>query len=377
MAEVALLKCEDYNPGRIREILERGLGLLGGIGSIIKPGDKVLIKPNMLSAKDPDKHITTHPAIVEAVGRMVLDQGGRPVVGDSPALGRFSRVAEKTGVKSACLALGIETAELKHPRKVDTPESSVFKHLEIASQALDADVVINLGKVKTHSLMLLTLGVKNLFGTIVAQRKGEWHLAIGLDRDSFAALLLDIYLTLRPALTILDGVYGMEGRGPTNGQIRPLGFLGLSRDAVSLDMTVCRLLGARLDHFPLYRAALDRKLISPGAAGIEVLGDAWSEMTIKDFKLPDLETPPGGSNPVSRFISRQLVSRPVHRPENCIMCGQCEKICPADALAKRGEQMVFDYNACIRCYCCQEICPQDAIGFRKGWLAGLLSLIGR
>ena len=373
MSKAVLVQCREYRIDLIDKAVRRAVDLAGGMTSVVKPGDRVLIKPNMLSAKEPDRHVTTHPAVVGAVARLVLEAGGKPVIGDSPALDRFGKVADKTGIQGVGQALGLEVLELRSPTPSPPHPASIFKNLELASLVLKSDVVLNVGKVKTHSLMLLTLAVKNLFGTVVAQRKGEWHLAVGIDREAFASLLLDIYMAVRPAMNILDGVYGMEGRGPSNGQVRPLGFIGCSRDALALDLTVCRLLGVPLEHFPLYRAALKRGLISSDQAEIEFLGDSWSEFDVKNFKLPELEASPGGSGALGRFLARRLVSKPVHLAEACLLCGQCSRICPAGALSQSGRRLIFDYDRCIRCYCCQEICPQNAIGFRKGFQIGRAS----
>jgi uncharacterized protein (DUF362 family) len=158
----------------------------------------VLLKPNLLSAHPPERRITTDPEVVRTVARMVLEAGGSPFIGDSPGLDPFKRLASKTGMDEIAQQLGIEIVELSRPTPVSLRSDAVFKKLEIAYQALNADVVINLPKLKTHSQMLLTLGVKNLFGTIVAQRKVEWHHMAGVDRDTFGSLHLDIYLAIKP-----------------------------------------------------------------------------------------------------------------------------------------------------------------------------------
>jgi uncharacterized protein (DUF362 family) len=195
MTTVSLVRCDTYESGTFEAAVHKAVDLTGGISRFVKPGDRVLIKPNLLSAKTPEKRVTTDPAMVRAVARMVLEAGGKPVIGDSPALEPFRRVAKKCGMADVAEELGVELAALTSPRPVSLPQGTAFRQLEIASLALDADVVINLPKLKTHCQMLLTLGVKNLFGAVVAQRKAEWHHMAGVDRDTFASLLLDIYLT--------------------------------------------------------------------------------------------------------------------------------------------------------------------------------------
>jgi Pyruvate/2-oxoacid:ferredoxin oxidoreductase delta subunit len=238
--------------------------------------------------------------------------------------------------------------------------------------------VVNIPKLKTHAQMLMTLGVKNLFGTVVSQRKAEWHAMIGVDRDAFASLLLDIYHTVAPVLTILDGVWGMEGRGPANGQPKFCGLIAASAEALALDMKICQVLGVPLKRFPLYRAAVARNDIPLDLAGIETIGDDLKQPAISDFKLPKLEAlsvlPPFLTNLAGRY----LVSKPYQRPGDCIACRKCTDICASKAIVlNEKRRLIFDYDRCIRCYCCQEVCPQDAIDFRPGPVVRILNLLGR
>jgi ferredoxin len=260
---------------------------------------------------------------------------------------------------------------------VPTPAGSLFKRLEIARRALEVDAVINLPKLKTHTQMLLTLGVKNLFGTIVAQRKAEWHFMTGLDRDTFASLHLDIYLTVKPCLTLLDGVWGMDGHGPSNGRPRPLRMIAAAEDAVALDVGICHILGVPLQTFPLYRTARSRAIGETEISRMEFRGEPIEGLRVRDFRVPALDSlgflPGGLTGPAGRY----LVSRPVHEAGRCLGCGQCREICPAGAIVLSGKRIDFDYKRCIRCYCCQEICPEDAIAFKKGWIVRVLNRLQR
>ena len=377
MSTVSLVHCETYESQVLGAAVRRAVDLLGGISSFVKPGDRVLLKPNLLSAHSPDKRVTTDPEVVRAVARQVMEAGGKPFIGDSPALGSFRRVAGKTGMAEVAGQLGIELVELGQPIPVSPPEGSTFRQLEISSHALKADLVINLPKLKTHSQMLLTLGVKNMFGTIVSQRKAEWHYMAGVDRDTFASLLLDICFTVRPALTIMDGVWGMEGHGPANGMPRRLNLIAAAADVVALDVGLCRVLGVPLRVFPLYRVARARGIGETDIQKIIFKGDAPQSFAIRNFQIPSLDSLgllPGMFN---RFTKNFLVSKPVQGGNPCIGCGQCAQICPAEAVQPEDKKITFDYDRCIRCYCCQEICPEDVIHFHKGLLVRLLNRIDR
>ena len=374
MASVAMTACPDYQNPALEQAVGRAVDLCGGMVSFVKPGQRVLLKPNLLGAYALERRVTTDPAVVLAVGRLVAEAGGRIIIGDSPAIDGFRRTAAKSGMDRVAAELGAELVELGDPQEVQTPQGCLYRRLELARQAVEADVIINLPKLKTHCMMLLTLGVKNLFGTIVAQRKGEWHYAIGQDRDTFAGLLLDIHATLAPALTILDGVWAMEGKGPGNGDPRHVGLIAASTDALALDLHIAGLLGAPGDLFPLGRAALSRGLIRDHHHS-EIVGDVIPP--VKDFVLPELGGVAMVPEPINRFLQRRAAPKPLQNPDLCQACGKCAEICPAGCITLDGRKASFDHNACIRCYCCQEVCPADAIYFKQGLLARVLERLGR
>jgi len=377
LATVALVRCESYESRQLENGLRKVLDPLGGIARFVRPGDTVLLKPNLLSARSPEKRVTTDPDLVRTVAVMVKEAGGSPFIGDSPGIEPFKRVIAKTGMEEVARDLGIELVELSQPRKVTVAEGSLFRNLEIASQALDADVVINLPKLKTHTQMLMTLGVKNLFGTVVAQRKTEWHYMTGLNRDTFASLLLAVYQAVKPALTLLDGVWGMEGNGPGNGTPCRLNLLAAARDAVALDTTICRLLGIPLDSYPLYRVAVAEGIGETDTERIEVVGDPPESFAFPLFQVPKLDSLRILPGFLDGFSRRYLVSKPVQDAGICAGCEECVQACPAEAIVLEARHLHFDYDACIRCYCCQEICPQDAIGFKKGLLLKIMNRFNR
>jgi len=377
LSTVSLAHCQSYASDILDIAVQRALEPLGGINNFVKPGDQVLLKPNLLSARPPERRITTDPQMVMSVARTVLEAGGEPFIGDSPSLEPFNRVAVKTGMAEIARQLQIKLVPFRQPIQVSTPEGSLFRKLEIAPEAMTADVVINLPKLKTHSQMLLTLGVKNLFGTVVAQRKAEWHYMVGVDRDTFASLLLDIYLTVKPSLTILDGIWGMEGHGPANGRPRHLKLIAAGVDAVALDVGICHLLGVPLRAFPLYRAARSRGIGETDLNKITFKGEAHQVFPVEHFEVPSLDSLGVLPRMFEGVTRRFLVSKPILNEKACEGCGECAQLCPAEAMQLEAKKIHFDYERCIRCYCCQEICAKDAIHFQKGLLVRLLSRFNR
>jgi uncharacterized protein (DUF362 family)/Pyruvate/2-oxoacid:ferredoxin oxidoreductase delta subunit len=369
---VALIKCPDYSSPKLEMAVREAVDLCGGLEDLVRPGDKVLIKPNLLGAHEVEKRVTTDPSVVRAVARMVLDLRGRPFISDSPALTTFSRAAAKTGITQVAKELGIEAKAFSEPSNVTPPEPRVHSNLEIAREALEADAVINLPKLKTHSQMLLTLGVKNIFGTVLGKRKAEWHFVAGADRLAFASMMLDVYRSVAPGLTIMDGVWGMEGHGPSNGQPKHIGLMAASRDALALDMAVCELLGVPLQRFPLAMAAEERGLMP---ASMEIVGADSKDLAVPDYQVPELGGLSFLPGPMAGMMRRRLVSKPVQQGQ-CSGCGECVEICPAGAVITKKAGVRFDYDLCIRCYCCQEVCPSDAIGFKQGLMLRMLGHMG-
>lgn len=378
-AKVLLLRLENYDRKGIEDGVKTVFDHFGGVERFIKPGNRVLLKVNLVAGHHPERRVTTDPSVVRAVAGVVLQAGGYPFIADSPGIDGFSGAARKAGFAAVAEALGIPCVELMDPVPLPQSEGSSFQKIEVARAVLDSDVVINLPKMKTHGQMMLTLGVKNLFGCVVAQRKAEWHYSVGLKRELFASLLLDIWNGVRPALTILDGIVGMDGHGPTNGKPYAFGVLGGAEDALAMDFRLCRMMGIPLEDYPLWQAAKLRYLPQCAPDEEDLAGDfslshVWENLDIP--KLDSLRLLP--SIPFfGKTLEQALTSRPIHRPERCIGCGKCVAMCKAGAVVLHDRRLTFDYKKCIRCYCCHEMCPTSAIAFRDGLIRKFTKFFGK
>lgn len=351
MSRVYISRAE-YSYGTVRQTI---FGMMDSIGGdLIRDSSRVVVKPNLLAPASPDEALLTHPMVVKAAVEYVLQKGGVVQVSDSPAMGGFEKILEASGIKEALAGLDVEMSEFKTTATVDIGEP--FNSIEIAEAVINADIVINLPKLKTHSQMLLTLGVKNLFGCIVGLRKPEWHFRTGVDREMFARLLVKIFLAIKPSFTIIDGITAMEGEGPgKSGTPRELGVLMGSSDAISLDIAVCRMLGVEPGKLLTNRVA--------GETGFpeEEVMLIGSPPEINDFRLPEITPLIFGPKPLHALMRKHLVQRPVADDKTCRLCGECWKYCPADAIDGEGRRLRFDYEKCIRCYCCIEVCPHAAL----------------
>ena len=375
-AQVAIIKSRSYNNDHVYKDIKRSVDLLGGINRFVKKGDKVLLKPNLLSAKPPEAGITTHPAVIKAVAKLVMDAGGTPFIGDSPG-GRainFEKVAAATGMKQAADELGIKLVEFRNPVEMSATNGGIFKKLNVAKEAVDADVIISLPKLKTHVQMFLTLGVKNMFGCIIGLQKAQWHFKAGVDRKYFAAMLLELYSLLKPSLTIVDGIVAMEGDGPGSaGKLRNLGLVFAGQDAVALDTVICNALGVRNEELPILVAAKEKGIGITEMEKIDVLGERLEDVSIHDFIRPKMIDVMFGPSMLKKFFMNNITSKPVEDKKMCTLCSKCIEACPTDIISIKGKRLNFDYDKCIRCFCCLEVCPEGAMQVKQGPLLKLFS----
>jgi ferredoxin len=281
------------------------------------------------------------------------------------------RAAEKAGIRKVAEETNCPLVELDRPVLPEERQGKYFKQLEIDRTARDADVVINLPKWKTHGMMVLTLGVKNMFGCVSGPRKALWHLKAGEDRKLFARMLVDVCQVVRPSLTVLDGVVGMEGNGPGSGTPVHLGLIMASRDAFNLDQVVCDLLRISRKSLPTNQVAMEEGITGDGP---EVVGVPVDQVKIHRFELPPLCGLTWGLPLLMRVgLKSALTSKPILNEALCVGCDRCVEICPPKALSSEGKRLAFDYGKCIRCFCCQEVCPEGAISIKPGWALKLAS----
>jgi len=316
---------------------------------------KVLLKPNLLIGKSPEKAVTTHPAVVQAMGELLRDRGCRVYVGDSPGYESVEKALKSCGIMAVMERIGLSVASFDNRIIKENDGVSPYRSFVLAEDPGSFDVIINLPKFKSHTMMGLTLGVKNTFGFIPGKEKARWHLRAGKDRLLFAAVLIDIHNMVKPSLTFLDGIVGMDGEGPSSGRARPFGLVAMGRDAYALDREVEGLVGLKA-LLPVSKVAHKHGLVGDyerrdfGTPAIK--GFAMARVTDTDWALPDF---------AKKILKSIFVKKPKLRKELCKGCGLCVEVCPASAVALLEGLVRFDYRACIRCYCCQEMCPQGSI----------------
>jgi uncharacterized protein (DUF362 family)/NAD-dependent dihydropyrimidine dehydrogenase PreA subunit len=378
-AKVVLKYCPDYTAD-VELRLREGLAELGGMSAFVKPGQKVLLKVNLLMKKRPEEAVTTHPSVVEAVVRLVQEVGGIPIIGDSPGgpytVSALQAIYARSGLREVAERTGAILNEDVGQTTIQYPEGKIAKSLTVTNCVLDADVVIPLSKLKTHGMMTFTGAVKILFGVIPGLLKAEYHLKMFKVHD-FADLLVDIATWVRPTLSIMDGVVGMEGDGPSAGNPRNIGALILSTDPFALDVVAADLIGLKLEKVPTIMAARVRGLTSR-LDELQLKGDSRSLWRIKGFVIPKavstnfLDMFPLPQS-VKGFVLNRLRPFPVFEHESCVGCSDCVNNCPPKGLTMNEHQRpIVDLEACVRCFCCQELCPHQAVKLFRPWLGRTL-----
>lgn len=382
--QVYAASCPDYGQAEacIRALVEQ----MGGMGRFVRPGERIVLKANLLRAAPPESAICTHPAVVEAVAKLVKEAGGTPVICDSPG-GALHKEAvlrslyEKTGMAAAAAAAGAELSMDSSTRTVSLPEGKVLRQAEIITPVAEADGVIDLCKMKTHVLMSMTGAVKNLFGVIPGLSKVGYH-ATHPDHATFADVLLDLTGYVKPRLSLMDGILAMEGDGPgSSGTPRQAGLLLASANPLALDTAAGAIMNLPRQDNPVLLAAERRGLTPCRMEDVELIGGTVEELRMADYKFPastksnlmDFLGPL--ARPAERLCKKALSQTPRIDGAKCVGCGICAKSCPGQAIAMTapGKKARISQKACIHCYCCHELCPQRAVELHQSWLGRLLT----
>jgi len=371
--QVSLVRCTSYEEAALLSSLQKALDLLGGIQQFVRRGQRVFVKVNHLPPPSvAERGIVTHPAFVEQVLAILLETGAQVRVGDdiNPAQGDGFAVS---GLRQVCQKLGVKLVNLREQgfQLVSIPGAEVLPTTYLARAVLEADVIVNLPKFKTHSLTVFTGAIKNIYGCLPQGLRVRYHREF--QGQKFHSVLVDLFSAVRPQLHIMDAIVGMEGDGPGNGDLRNIGLVLAGPDGVALDRVALAVAGIGPDQVYYLKEAASRRLGS--LDNVRVLGEHIDEVRIPDFKsgavsyqivrrwVPDF---------VFRAIVRQFESHPEVIVENCEGCRACEKACPVKAIRVWQGVAKINRQRCIACMCCHEACRFQAIRSRKSMIGKLI-----
>ncbi len=374
MMKVAFAKCADYQPDSVEAALDRALSALDP-RALAGRALRVLIKPNLLTDRPPEDAATTHPEVVRAIIRYLRRRGHTPAVADSAAAPhKMEQVWQATGFAGMCAEEGAPLLNLEQAGARMFSFQGV--DFSIARPVLEADLIVNVPKLKTHLLTVLTGPVKNIYGVIPGAQKTSLHKAFP-SPAMLGGFMAHLYRLVRPGLTICDAVMAMEGNGPSAGRPVRLGLLAAADDGAALELAFCRLLRLRPADLPCLAPMLPELQTGTGEDDIAYLGEPGRPADLPPFELP--------ATFARRLIPARLVrqlrpwlwSRPVFS-SNCIRCGRCIAACPAPAITLPAQgPPVLNWRACIECGCCSEVCPANAVTLRQSGLLRAAQLAHR
>ena len=374
---VFLAECGSYDFDTLVSLIDRAFDSLG-VGRDDFEGKKVMIKPNLIMAKKPEFAATTHPHFLEACAKSVKLRGAEKiVVAESPG-GPYNSVSF-SGICRACGIVHSEWYELNTDFGASDVkyDGAVLKNFNVINPFFDADVVIDLCKMKTHSLTKMTCATKNLFGLVPGVDKFGLHATFP-DAGDFAKMLADLANHVskeKDLIAICDAVLSHEGNGPSQGTPKFTGYIMASRSVFSLDVVAEHMM--KMDGEVLYLdAAKELGLTSRRFEDIEIIGE--TEVPRFDFRRPDSDALSLVNNLSSvmggRFVKIMEVHPAVDR-KKCVGCGKCAASCPRSTIEMTGKaknKARIRHKNCIKCYCCQELCPVGAVYAKRNPLLRII-----
>ena len=375
LEKVSVISCSTYEIEFVRNAIRDAFTQLGGVERYIQPGDKVLLKVNLLMKKNPEEAATTHPAIVQALAEILVQHGASVIIGDSPG-GPFSEkhlkgVYKVCGMEEAAKVSGaVLNYDINHI-EIKGESLKLLKNLTVINVLEEVDKVISVSKLKTHGMALYTGAVKNMFGVIPGLLKAEYHFKMP-DIKDFSDALLDICQYANPILSFMDGIVGMEGDGPSAGTPREIGVVLASPSPYHLDVVGATLIGLTPGEVPTIARCMERGICKGTLEDIEILGSPVESFIKQNFKVPSIRSVNFFKGKMPKFIERSinqlLQPKPIFLHVLCIGCRDCEECCPPKIIKMEKNRPVADLNHCIRCFCCQELCPKKAVQIHRPWL---------
>ena len=372
---VWLAQCPDYGQS-LEEKIEKAFDALQ-VWDKIRPGMRVVLKPNLVMSSKPEQAIITHPAFTAAVGKCVQKAGGRVVIAESPG-GPYTPAAMKamfraTGYRDMAEACGFTLYTDCKSREVTLPQAKRCRELSVVEPFLDRDYLIDLPKLKTHSMVGFSGAVKNLFGTVPGLQKPELHCRFP-EREPFSEMLCDLCHFLGPDLSLMDGIWAMEGNGPTGGQRRDLHVIAGSESPWALDVAAASLVGLEPEKITMLREGHERGYGPLDLSELELVGDPMESLLVPDFLKAEasstdfIDRLPKFLRPAAKKLATPY---PRIDKKRCVGCGKCAESCPQHTISLRDGKAVIRYQNCIRCFCCHEMCPKHVVQIKR---LGLLRL---
>ncbi len=371
---VALVACNNYGRESTLEAVRRSIDLIGGMDRFAKPGQRILLKPNILMPSTPEKCVVTHPDVVYAVAKLLVDHGCTVIIAESPgaamiySASNLKKAYETVGYDLVANDLGIELNEDVGARDVANPEGKLMKRLKLIEPVFNVDAVVVVSKMKTHLFTYMTGAAKNAFGLVPGMEKPTFHARLQ-DPSEFARMLLDVNEFVKPTLEIMDAVDAMEGDGPMSGTPRHVGAILASSSYTALDVVASRIMSIDPNSVCTIREAMERGLIAEDLSDVEVVGEDLDKFVVPDYVKPS--TLMGKKRSGGRMMKAAMGLMKVYAltpsiiRSQCIGCGKCYRGCPMKAITMTNGKAKVNHKKCIKCYSCHEFCDSHAIVLKR------------
>jgi uncharacterized protein (DUF362 family) len=222
-------------------MLDKALAELGGIEAFVKPGQTVVIKPNIGWNSPPERGANTHPAIVGRLVSLCLSAGAKSVSIFDNTCDQWQLTYENSGIEKAAKDAGAIIVNGKDKtlyREVQIPNGVKLKTASVHGLILDSDVFINAPVLKHHHSTQMTACMKNLMG--IVWDRGSWH------RTDLHQCIADLLTLRKPALNVIDAYHPMVRNGPRGKTVEDcveMRTLLASTDIVAVDAAAAKLLG--------------------------------------------------------------------------------------------------------------------------------------
>lgn len=367
---VFLARCETYDPELLLEHIDRAFREFS-IYDKITPGMTVVLKPNLIMRSRPEGAAITHPNLVAAVGRCVQKAGAKVLIAESPG-GPYTPAIMRAhfkgcGYTDMAQTYGFSLYTDCKSQTVTLPDALQCKELSIVEPFIEPDFLIDLPKLKTHSMVGFSGAVKNMFGAVPGLQKPELHCRFP-GREEFSQMLIDVCEFAKPDFSVFDGIWAMQGNGPTGGERRDVGAILASDDPYAADICAATLVGIRPEEILMMRYGKERGLGPISMDEIDLIGDSLAELTVPDFKRAKasstdfIDRLPKFLRPLAKRVATPY---PKIVRADCVGCGKCAESCPQHTIEIKDGKAEIGYQNCIRCFCCHEMCPKHVIDIKR------------
>lgn len=372
MDKIYVYEQVDYNVEEIKEKIKY-IFEDSGFSEKLIPGKSVFLKVNLLRAAKVERCVTTNPKFVRAVAEILIDKGLKVIIGDSPA-GPFTPIWLKTiyidsGLLDEFKDLDVEFNYNTEVTMIKNEEAYRLKDFEVFQALLDSDLIINLPKLKTHTMMRYTGAVKNMFGAIAGLTKANYHFRLQKGEE-FGHHLIDIIETVKPDFNLMDGIMGMEGDGPSSGDPISSNIIIGGENPYALDKVAIDYISFPENYVYTVKSSRERGLFDE----IEIIGDRLDPIEFKKPKGTQITFLPGWlPESVQEFFIKHLKAKIIFNHEKCIKCRHCSRSCPVSIIEfnEKGYPY-YNFDKCISCFCCHEVCPVDAIDVKNPIISRLM-----